>query len=731
LVLTVEERTGGGRVFDVRLQVPAQWLPELSHATHGEISFQADPAAQLRLHFKEVGDTPAHTDGEKAALARTLLTEGAYLSGQLLPEPVRKCLSSLQGKATALHVVSDAPWIPWELLRIERDPSSSQIDGPFLCEAFALTRGLPGVDLPTRLPLTRLGVVIPRNQNLRQGQELPSLEGEWEDMRSLEDPGRRQVERIEARLGPVLDAFGQGELDGWHFSTHATFKDTSPDLSTIALESGDHLFPHHLSGEAAALGKRKPLVFLNACSSGQTGLSLTSVGGWTAQFLAAGAGACIGALWPIYDSRARTFARTFYRELIDGKTVGEAVRIARKGIKSEDNPTWLAYTAFADPSAVCEAQKAPAPERHAPAQIAESEEPLALPHREWDPAKSPPGALLRAEYGIVRFHWRARELADLKSWCLDGEPVGVRLYTGAGGMGKTRLAIEAARQLRESGWQAGFFRTSMPPRDAWKVLKRRGGRIFLVFDYAEVHRDLLVPILREVAGEKEGPIRIVLLARAALDWWELLKREGEGVGDLLNSLATSKRSVGALALSVPEREESFNYALKDFAGELARPVPSATLDQPEKEYFERALLLHMSALAAIEGVKVKGGEDEQGLLDFVLDREKKHWRERAGKIGLPETLVPGIGRALAAITLAGGVEGERHAVEVMRALRFFSGQTHDVLVAIGHLLRETYPDGRKGVEPIMPDLLGEHLVQRELEKGEAEELFNLVLGPQT
>ena len=246
-----------------------------------------------------------------------------------------------------------------------------------------------------------------------------------------------------------------------------------------------------------------------------------------------------------------------------------------------------------------------------------------------------------------------------------------------------------SKRPASSGRAAGKPDFSGPPcrrLDAWKVLARRGGRVFLILDYAETRRDLLVPILRETLKEKEGPIRIVLLARAALDWWDLLKREGDGVGDLLNSPATSKLALGALALTVPERKDSFGYALNDFAGKLERAVPAATLDQPEQEYFERALLLHMTALAAIEGVPIKGEEGEQGVLDFVLDRERKHWRERAAKAGLPATLLPGIGRALAAITLAGGVAGENQAVQTMRALKFFEGQTRDVLVAIGALL---------------------------------------------
>ena len=39
--------------------------------------------------------------------------------------------------------------------------------------------------------------------------------------------------------------------------------------------------------------------------------------------------------------------------------------------------------------------------------------PLVLPSTEWEPDWMPPGALLRADLGIVRFHQRQRELAEL------------------------------------------------------------------------------------------------------------------------------------------------------------------------------------------------------------------------------------------------------------------------------------------------------------------------------
>ena len=77
--------------------------------------------------------------------------------------------------------------------------------------------------------------------------------------------------------------------------------------------------------------------------------------------------------------------------------------------------------------------------------------------------------------------------------------------------------------------------------------------------------------------------------------------------------------------------------------------------------------------------------------------------------------------------VGGGVQGESEAIEVLRGLQFFTDQPAAVLTSVARLLHECYP-GERWIEPIQPDLLGEHLVQRELEQG-ADELLDLVLGP--
>ena len=90
-------------------------------------------------------------------------------------------------------------------------------------------------------------------------------------------------------------------------------------------------------------------------------MSLTDIGGWARQFLHAGAAAFIGAYWSIYDQPAYDFAQELYSRLLSGIPIGRAVQQARTAIKPAGDPTWLAYTVFADPLATVR-EGAPSPQ---------------------------------------------------------------------------------------------------------------------------------------------------------------------------------------------------------------------------------------------------------------------------------------------------------------------------------------------------------------------------------
>jgi hypothetical protein len=344
---------------------------------------------------------------------------------------------------------------------------------------------------------------------------------------------------------------------------------------------------------------------------------------------------------------------------------------------------------------------------------------IALPTRRWN-EMLPPGALLRAEYGIVPFHGRKRETEDLQAWCDDAAPIGIRLYTGAGGMGKSRLLIEQCERLTRQGWRAGFLEWDADkegPR-LWNILLQRPGRVFVVVDYAETRRDAVVALLRWIPKKVSDCVRIVLLARAAGDWWDDLQTEGGGVGDLLMGPATRWHSIGPVALSADDRIASYRLAAERFGNVLQKPAALEPPDDLAAPHFERILLLHMMALATVEGIAVKG---ENGILAWMLARERGFWKSRAKERDLPRPVAKNVGEAMALFTLIGGAGTQRDALAYLAKLPSFKDQTQAIRDLVAALLHECYP-GNRWIEPVQPDLLGEELVGAEA----SEEIFAIV-----
>jgi hypothetical protein len=690
--------------FEVRARDPEI---DLNFRDFGSVQLTMNPGQYIRELVQDISTLLLKSDDEREIARQKIESKGGTLFESFLPEKLQHLLWSLQAKISTLQVISDDPHIPWELMRLRFREGKRVVEGPFLCEAFALTRWQRGAIEPSVLPIRRLALILPKTSGL------PATGGEREDMLTLHGT-EREVTEIPARYLEVKKALSAGDFDAWHFGGHGTTYSDDPSLWSLELDD-QSLRPEDMGSAAGHLGPLRSLIFFNGCHTGRSGWTLAGLGGWPQALLNAGAGAFIGALWPVKDKKARAFAKAFYEIFLGGQPIGESVRQARLRVRDEfpGDPSWLAYTVFAHPLTTCSGTVIPLDTSC-----------LILPRQAWQEKKDSPGALLRAEFGVVPFHGREQEMDDLRVWCLDKETVQVRLYTGQGGMGKTRLALEVARALRGEGWRTGFLEpeTLGSPSEAWTKVSRSGGRVLVIVDYAETRRNLLVPLLRGLYETAEGPYRVILLARAALDWWEQLKTERHGVGALLSGPATSRRSLAPLAFETPERSRSYDLAMQAFSERLARPCPSGLPEDLDAEYFQRVLLLHMSALIAVVGGKEKvRGED--GILDQILYRERRHWRERVKDSGLPSTFAKGVGRAMAAITLGGGVVDEDEAVEVLRRLSFFADQTGDILNRTARLLHECYP-GTRWIEPILPDLLGEHLVQRELERG-ANELLEI------
>jgi hypothetical protein len=346
---------------------------------------------------------------------------------------------------------------------------------------------------------------------------------------------------------------------------------------------------------------------------------------------------------------------------------------------------------------------------------------LVLPERRWRRGVDQPGLLLRADNEIVPFQGRAVERQELRRWCADAAPFALRCYTGAGGMGKTRLGLELCRQMRGEGWLCGLVVPARLPGESSTGLHLPRLRVpaLLVVDYAEHHRGAVLDLIRWGAAEVHEPkkLRVLLLARSAGEWWQLAHDDAQAGGALRNALAVEPVELTPVAMGLEERRRSFEHAVAAFASAMGRPVPRRRSAKLQAPYFGKILWLHMAALLAIEGRQVTG---EYAILDEVLRRERRYWRKLGETFQISAPLLRLLGRAVCVLTATEGVADRRQAVSLLRGIPGFRDQPDAILESIATLLHECFP-GQQWIEPLQPDRLGDRLV--ELETDRNEDLF--------
>jgi hypothetical protein len=323
----------------------------------------------------------------------------------------------------------------------------------------------------------------------------------------------------------------------------------------------------------------------------------------------------------------------------------------------------------------------------------------------------PPTALLRAEHCIVPFHPVRIDLCSkLESWFDLDIPIGVKLITGSGGSGKTRLCMELAKRLRiNRDIKAGFL-DSRADRASDDVLDRLipgNGSILLVIDYAETRSGITEKILMRAADyEGDEKIRIILLSRSAGDWWEMLKRSGNGVGYLISSYYPDKIELSNQDVKPEQRTDVFLKAAEALAEK--RNLEKSEIITPDLNapHFGTMLFIHLAAFAATEG-KTLHGRDE--LIDFIIQREKRQWSDLLVSTGLRVFDNLSISQAASLLTLAGGTT-RNEAPDLLKRLKIFEDQQNIKLTRLFEIFHSLYPDGERA-GAVVPDLVGERLVE--------------------
>jgi len=291
---------------------------------------------------------------DPAALQRALEREGQNLYKELFSVDMRREYRRFWRQVRTIQIISDEPWIPWELIK-PYDDDGELLDHDFLCMQFELARWFTPSPAPAAvIRVESLAAIAPSDSKLAAAQE------EREDMRRLAQ-ARALIDRSpalptrQAVLEELLE--GNAPIDLWHFACHGDFTATAPTDAPLLLQKKERLLPRDIVGRAQTRLKRdQPLVVFNACRVGQSGLALTGMGGWAKVLVQdCGVGAFLAPMWEVTDSLARAFAAAFYQATLEtpGRTLASAVCAARHAVRQQapHDPTWLAYALYAHPNA--------------------------------------------------------------------------------------------------------------------------------------------------------------------------------------------------------------------------------------------------------------------------------------------------------------------------------------------------------------------------------------------
>jgi len=145
------------------------------------------------------------------------------------------------------------------------------------------------------------------------------------------------------------------DYDLVHYAGHADYSLREPKQSGWVLEDG--LFSAADILRLGESGLMPTLIFANACQSlGDNAVSQeqeTEVYSLAQAFLLSGVRHYIATIAKVADEPARFFASEFYTYLIQGKSIGQALRLARLGLikkYTEKQITWMSYVMFGDPT---------------------------------------------------------------------------------------------------------------------------------------------------------------------------------------------------------------------------------------------------------------------------------------------------------------------------------------------------------------------------------------------
>ena len=348
------------RVFELEIAREGDHLKLSAHEqTPGEEStirhYDEIPISMDMIDTRchEMADT-LNKANRKGRVAREVLVKlreiGQVLHDELFSLSVKEKISKSKAEHLILKIDDQLVQVPWELL----------YDGQrFLCQRFNMGRLVktrqPCLYTNPRVlakPLKMLILADPEG-------DLKGAYAEGTQIRDFMDQSKALI-NVSLRSGNITPDSVKEKIrnfDFVHFAGHALYDSKSPGQSGWQLTRGS-LKAQDITKMAGAAAMPS-FIFSNACQSARTEEWILTVHfeeeifGFANAFLLAGTKHYLGTLWEISDEPSSRFALEFYRCLISGITIGEAVRRSRLALikaYGEETIVWASYVLYGDPA---------------------------------------------------------------------------------------------------------------------------------------------------------------------------------------------------------------------------------------------------------------------------------------------------------------------------------------------------------------------------------------------
>ncbi|MCJ7544335.1 MAG: HNH endonuclease, partial [Phycisphaerae bacterium] len=357
------------------------------------------------------------------------------------------------------------------------------------------------------------------------------------------------------------------------------------------------------------------------------------------------------------------------------------------------------------------------------------------------PRDTTEASLLNPYLRATMFVGRDKDLGELVTWANSQRPIAVRTIVGRGGAGKTRLAIELIDALGPE-WDAGFLTPEEMSRLQEKVSLTQWEwhyRTLAVVDYAgavagEVGKWLgelsTNPTMDSLERGDRPPLRILLLERQASEdagWLRLLLPESQSKARIHEMFDPPEPvEIGPIQTGADRRGLLGNMLV--LCAERRRTPPPKLPDPGMDEEFERQLaepqwgdplMLMMAAMVGIEsGVPQALSLSRTDLGERIAKREIEQIENNAAHASDPQTAKRLMPLLAAAATLGRGLTREQAVVLSMVMGRIldwtYPGGAGRVVDEVASVL----PDGKGGIAPVLPDMVGEAFAYLVLTTGE-------------